>query len=53
MFIDIPSDKLLPDIRKSVEEQLKHVMLPEMGYLKIEKIDWTEKGLRVWIQTEK
>lgn len=53
MFIDIPSDKLIPEIQKSVEEQLKQAMIPEIQVIKIEKIDWTEKGLRVWILTEK
>lgn len=53
MFIDIPSDKLMPSLLEGVEKQLKNTMLPEIGYLEIDRIEWTAEGLRIWMLTKK
>jgi hypothetical protein len=53
MHIDIPSDKILPKLLESIQEQMKEVVLPGNKKMDIDTVEWTEKGLRVWIVTEK
>jgi len=53
MFIDIPSEKLLPELEKGIREQIEKVMLPEVGYLGVDRLEWTAEGLRVWMLTGK
>ena len=50
MFVDIPSDKILPDIEKGIIDNMKIMMQHEDKKVVIEKIEWTPEGIRVWIQ---
>ena len=50
MHVDVPSEQLLPEMEKSIREMMSNIMVGEKKKVVIEKIEWTEKGLRVWIQ---
>ena len=49
-LILIPSEELLPRIKEGIIDVLKDIPL---GEVKIEKMEWDEKGIMVWIQREK
>lgn len=53
MFIDIPSDKLLPELEKGIRDQMEKVLTSETGYVGVDKVEWTAKGLRVWMLSVK
>ena len=50
MFVDIPSDKILPDLEESLKTNMKEMMVNEEKKVVIEKIEWTAEGIRLWIQ---
>jgi len=53
MYVDVPADQLLPELEKGIKKQMEDVMLGEKKKVVIEKLEWTKKGIRVWIQTKK
>lgn len=53
MYVDISKDQLLPMMEKEIVKQMEKVMRTEVIKIVIDKIEWNENGLRVWIQTPK
>lgn len=51
-YIDIPSEQMLPDMEAGIKEQLKDVKIPGVEDIKVEKIEWTAEGLRIWMVKE-
>jgi hypothetical protein len=51
-FVDIPSMHILPVIEESVKEQMENKMVPEIGYIKVDRLEWTAEGIRMWIKND-
>jgi hypothetical protein len=50
MHVDVPSEQLLPDMEEGIKRMVENLMSGEKKKVVVEKVEWTEKGLRVWIQ---
>jgi len=53
MFDDVPAEQILPELEKSLLENMKKLMANEKKKIVVERLEWTEKGIRVWIHTKK
>lgn len=51
MYIDISKEKLLPLLEEDIKKQMKEVAKATKEDITVEKIEWNEKGLRIWIQS--
>jgi hypothetical protein len=52
MFVDIPSDAILPEISPGIKEMMKNTMENESKKIIIDTIEWTAEGLRIYFTTE-
>jgi len=52
MFVDIPSDAILPEISPGIKEMMKTTMEGESKKIVVESIEWTQEGLRLYFTTE-
>lgn len=50
MFIDLPKEKFLPQIEAAVKEELKKADLPHNIKINIDRLEWLDTGIRVWIR---
>lgn len=49
-YIDIPKEQLLELIEKGLTEQLAASGIAELKNFKVDKLEWTLDGIRIWTQ---
>jgi len=50
--IDVPSAIIMEQFGPAIRESLEQAELPNNEKMVVERIEWTKKGLRVWVTTK-
>ena len=50
--IDVPSAIIMEQFGPEIKKSLEEAELPNNEKMVVEKIEWTKKGLRVWVNTK-
>ncbi len=50
-YIDIPARQVLAEIQDKIIKQISEALQVSGDARRVEKLDWTEDGLRIWLKT--
>ena len=51
-YLDIPKEQIIPMLEQGLKEQLAEAGIEESTGFKVDHIEWTLEGIRLWIQNE-
>ena len=51
-YIDIPKEQILPMLEQGLKDQLQEAGIEETTGFKVDHIEWTLEGIRIWTLNE-